>query len=164
MTKLRIQPVDARHPHLSALIGKLDQDLLSRYEASVIHGLDLSDPLIDRITFAVIYAGDEPAGCGALRPLDAERAELKRFFVDVSYRRQGVAGALLQFLESTAVERGFRAIRLQTGVRQPEAIALYAKHGYARIDNFGPYAGDPFSVCMEKMLKLSSPHDQALQE
>ncbi|TYP72730.1 GNAT family N-acetyltransferase [Paenibacillus methanolicus] len=147
---LHCQIVDARHPHLTELIGKLDADLLSRYEASAIHGLDLSDPLIDRISFAVIYVDDQPAGCGAIRPIEADFAELKRFFVDEPFRRKGVAGELLRFLGSTASERGCRRVRLQTGVKQPEAIALYAKHGYARIDNFGPYADDPLSVCMEK--------------
>ncbi|MFC4100923.1 GNAT family N-acetyltransferase [Paenibacillus xanthanilyticus] len=144
--------VDARHPHLTELIGKLDADLLSRYEASAIHGLDLSDPHIDRMLFAVIYAGDQPAGCGALRPIDAETSELKRFFVDAPFRRKGVAGTLLRFLEEAASERGCRSVRLQTGVKQPEAIALYAKHGYLRINNFGPYADDPLSVCMEKSM------------
>ncbi|MFB9330633.1 GNAT family N-acetyltransferase [Paenibacillus aurantiacus] len=149
---LRCRMVDARHPDLNVLIGKLDADLLSRYEASAIHGLDFSDPLIDRIAFAVIYVEDRLAGCGALRPLSAGVAELKRFFVDAPYRRQGVASALLGCLETVAIDRECRAIRLQTGVRQPEAIAFYAKHGYARIDNFGPYADDPLSICMEKML------------
>jgi ribosomal protein S18 acetylase RimI-like enzyme len=55
-------------------------------------------------------------------------------------------------LESTAQERGYSTLRLETGTRQPEAIELYKSAGYGEMPCFGEYADDPFSVCFEKHL------------
>lgn len=89
---------------------------------------------------------EEPAGeTGA-------RGELKRMFVDPAGRGLGVAGALLARIESDAVERGIDEIVLETGPRHLPALALYAKHGYRRIAQFGQYVGEEFSVCMAKEL------------
>ena len=43
---------------------------------------------------------------------------------------------------------------LETGLKQPEAIALYKKNGYTVIPNYGQYAGVENSVCFEKMLNI----------
>lgn len=56
-------------------------------------------------------------------------------------------------LEQWAVEKGYTKTLLQTAAKQPEAIALYQKRGYQRIDNYGSYAGDEDSVCMEKQMR-----------
>ena len=73
-------------------------------------------------------------------------------FVAPEARGAGVATALLTALERTAEEHGVARVVLETGPLQPEAIALYEKHGYARIPNFGPYVGDPLSLCFAKDL------------
>jgi hypothetical protein len=39
-----------------------------------------------------------------------------------------------------------------TGTLQPDAIAFYERHGYRRIENYGPYVGEPLSVCYERPL------------
>ncbi|MNY57862.1 Acetyltransferase (GNAT) family protein [compost metagenome] len=59
---------------------------------------------------------------------------------------------MLLDLEQKARAAGCREIRLETGIKQPEAIALYEKHGYRPIDLFGPYIGDPDSLCYGKSL------------
>ena len=58
-------------------------------------------------------------------------------------RGRGVASALLGALEESARQAGRKRIVLETGARQPEAIALYGKAGYARIPDFGHYKDDP---------------------
>jgi ribosomal protein S18 acetylase RimI-like enzyme len=58
----------------------------------------------------------------------------------------------LSELESTATNLGYRALVLETGVRQPEAIALYESHGYTRIPNYGFYKDSALSVCYRKEL------------
>ena len=63
-----------------------------------------------------------------------------------------MAGEVLRTLENWAREDGFTRIVLETGKRQPEAIALYERYGYQRTDNFGPYVGVANSVCFEKQL------------
>lgn len=149
---LEIKLVPHTDPILQALIIKLDQDLLERYPIEEIHFVDFSDPSVERITFAVAYEGEVPVGCGALRPIDEESTELKRFFVDHNYRKRGIATQLLTFLERHAEQLGNRIIRLETGALQPEAIALYTKYGYYPIECFGEYIGSKGSLCFEKKI------------
>jgi putative acetyltransferase len=59
---------------------------------------------------------------------------------------------LLQFLEQQARQRGFTVLRLESGIHQPEALALYGRSGYAACGPFGSYHPDPLSVFLEKWL------------
>lgn len=83
---------------------------------------------------------------------DEGRGELTRMFVDDEARGLGVAGLLLERIETDAATRGIREIVLETGTLHLPAQALYAKHGYRRIPQFGQYVGEPHSVCMAKSL------------
>ena len=56
----------------------------------------------------------------------------------------------MRFLEDELRQRGVELIRLETGVRQPEALGLYRKLGYRERGPFGAYRPDPLSVFMEK--------------
>jgi putative acetyltransferase len=78
--------------------------------------------------------------------------EVKRMFVLPEFRGRGIARHILMALESTAQERGYSTLRLETGTRQPEAIGLHKAAGYGEITCFGEYADDLFSVCFEKQL------------
>lgn len=152
MSSVEIKLVPHTDPRLLALIAKLDQDLLERYPIEEIHFVDFNDPSVERITFALAFDGEIPVGCGALRPIDEESTELKRFFVDHTYRKRGIATQLLSFLEQYAEQQGNRIIRLETGAPQPEAIALYTKYGYYPIECYGEYIGSKGSLCFEKII------------
>ncbi|MFC9778185.1 GNAT family N-acetyltransferase [Paenibacillus chitinolyticus] len=152
MENLTLRQVDAKHPDLWLLIEKLDEELLQRYPAEDIFGLDRDDPRLDQSVFVVAYGGDRPVGCGGIRPLDAESTELKRFFVDNEYRKRGVAGRMLAFLEERARERNFVSVKLETGPQQPESLYFYKKHGYVEIEKYGEYIGSEASICFEKPL------------
>lgn len=91
-------------------------------------------------------------GCGALKEYAPGVVEVKRMYVRDDARGRGVASHVLQALESWAQELGFEKCILETGLRQPEAIALYQKQGYQRIPNYGQYAEVLNSVCFEKLL------------
>lgn len=109
----------------------------------------------DRAIFLVARLEGRPVGCGALRPWDANTAEIKRMYVDPAFRRQGIARRVLLELEGHARRFNYRAIRLETGIRQPEAQQLYQSLGYHRIPTYGPYVGNVTSVCFEKSLLVS---------
>ena len=98
-------------------------------------------------------ADGEAVGCGALRPFREGVAEIKRMFVPEQYRRRGVSREIMVGLESAAEAAGYDWVVLETGVRQPEAIARYEKVGYDRIPNYGRYEGDDLSVCFAKKIK-----------
>lgn len=94
------------------------------------------------------------AGCGAVKVCDGVPAygEVKRLFVVQGQRGQGLARHLMQHLEEHLLAGGIGWARLETGVRQPEAIGLYRKLGYVERPPFGHYGLDPLSIFMEKKL------------
>ncbi|WP_438447540.1 GNAT family N-acetyltransferase [Gorillibacterium sp. sgz5001074] len=152
---LDIRRVDTKDRDLHGLIAKLDEDLYRRYPADEVFVLDFNDPDIAEVRFIVAYDGERPVGCGAIRPLDDEAVELKRFYVEPEVRRRGVAARMLAFLEDMARELGYEILRLETGTEQPEANAFYQKHGYVPIPLYGEYVGCPSSLCYEKKLALA---------
>lgn len=105
-----------------------------------------------RSVFLLARLDGHPVGCGALRWFDDHTAEIKRMYVAPAGRRRGIARRLLVELERHAQAFGYQAIRLETGIRQPEAQRLYEALGYRGIAAFGPYAGNPTSVCYEKAI------------
>lgn len=108
---------------------------------------------LDTIKHAVVaFIDGEPVGCGALRPFDNASVEVKRMFVPLNERGRGIAKQVLNDLEAWAVELGYKRCILETGLKQPEAIALYTKAGYTSIPNYGQYHGMYNSVCFEKVL------------
>ncbi len=93
----------------------------------------------------------EVVGCAALK-FHSGYAEVKRVFVKPDYRGRGLSRMLMDGLHALALEHGQHVSRLETGHHQLEAIKLYEKLGYGRIEPFGEYRCTPQSICMEKVL------------
>ena len=111
------------------------------------------DVRIPRATFVVAWEEGKALGCGALRPMpDTRVGEIKRMFVRPSARGRGISRLILAKLESLAVEYAYQSLCLETGVRQPTAIALYKSAGFEPIPCYGEYAKNPYSVCYAKSL------------
>lgn len=102
----------------------------------------------------VAYANQQPVATGAFKKFSSEAVEIKRMFVKPVFRGRGIAYQILQQLENWAAELGYSCCVLETGKKQPEAIALYKKSGYRVIPNYGQYAKVANSVCMQKEIKL----------
>ena len=95
-------------------------------------------------------AHGDAIGCGAIRPLTQNTAEIKRMFSDQSL--PGVGSALLIFLETSAKQMGYRELKLETRHIDRRAVNFYEKNGYVRIDNYGPYIGREEALCFSKAL------------
>jgi GNAT superfamily N-acetyltransferase len=134
------------------LIGELDKELLQRYPASSIHTLDLDKITNESGLFFIGYISEIPVACCSLYEIEKYVGEIKRVFVKQQYRRKGISEFMMKYLEEQAVNGGFKFLRVETGLKQPEAIALYKKLGYYDIEKYGEYINDPDSVCMEKGL------------
>lgn len=93
---------------------------------------------------------NQPVGCGALRPLSDTTAELKRMFSNRTY--PGTGSALLAWLEEAARGMGYRELWLETRKINTRAVQFYLKHGYAQIDNYGPYIGREEAICLAKRI------------
>ncbi|WP_166611717.1 GNAT family N-acetyltransferase [Kineococcus indalonis] len=106
---------------------------------------------------AVFLVDRDPDGtaiaCGGLRPLAPGEAEVKRTYVLPARRGSGVATAVLRALERAAAGLGVRRLLLETGTAQLEAMRFYEREGYRRTGGFGPYAGEPLSVCYARDLQ-----------
>ncbi|GIJ33278.1 Acetyltransferase (GNAT) family protein [Micromonospora sediminimaris] len=112
------------------------------------------EPTADTVSVFLIARdpGGTAVGCGGLRFLAAGSAEIKRMYVSPPARGTGVATAILRALEQAARDAGVRTLLLETGTAQPDAMRFYEREGYRRIDNFGPYQGEPLSVCYARDL------------
>lgn len=103
-------------------------------------------------TFLVVRIGGRPVGCGGLRRFEGKEAEIKRMYVQPWTRKRGLARKILVALEDAARRLGYQKIRLETGLRQPEAIGLYESAAYLPIPPYGEFARSPLSVCYQKTL------------
>lgn len=153
MSAAQIRIVSSTDPDLRKLIERLDAELLQRYPADSIFSLNLNSPAAEKAIFVVAEVDGRPVGCGAILPLDEHAVELRRFYVEPPMRGQGIASAILHFLEDVARQRGYRHVVLETGPKQPGAIGLYHKFGYRQIPSYGEYEGCEYSLCMAKDLR-----------
>ena len=133
-----------------ALIAELDAYQDTLYPAESRYAMDLSSLEKPNVRFAVARDEDGRAtGCGAIVLYDGY-GELKRMYVHQDSRGKGVARDLLALLETSAIDAGTTAFKLETGPYQPDALAFYARNGYVRCERYGDYKDDPNSVFMSK--------------
>jgi len=150
---ITIKRTHSADPHFIELVKELDKDLAIRDGEE--HGFYAQYNKVDTIKQVVVaYYGDEPSGCGAVKEFTTGTMEVKRMFVPLEKRGRGIASRILQEIERWCLELGYTSCVLETGKKQPEAIALYTKNGYRIIPNYGQYAGIENSVCFEKKLVL----------
>ncbi len=100
----------------------------------------------------IIYMNNSAVGCGAIKKFDEMAVEIKRMYVDKSYRRTGIAEKIVSELENWAKELGYSKCILETGKRQIEAVQFYHKCNFKVIPNYGQYIGMENSICFEKKL------------
>jgi GNAT superfamily N-acetyltransferase len=161
MAQLEIRDVGYRHPDAVRLVEEVQAEYVVRYggpDGAHIDGRQFDPP--DGV-FAVGYCDRVPVAMGGWRRLPAEDpatswadpvAELKRMYVSQRMRGAGFARAMLAYLERSAAEHGMRWLVLETGSKQPEALALYQSAGYADVPPFGFYAGRELARHLGKQL------------
>lgn len=146
-----IEQITPHHPKARALLEAMTRELAELYPSS--EEAHFGPKQAEGGIMMVAWLNGEAVACGVLRPLEPGVGEIKRVFVVQSCHRQGLARKILTALEDLAWKLGLETIRLETGARQPGAIALYQHEGYRRINCFGAYANDPMSFCFEKQLE-----------
>jgi GNAT superfamily N-acetyltransferase len=158
---LDIRQVALDHPDAQGLIAGLQALYVARYGGSDDTPVDAAEFAPPRGDFLVGYLDGVPVGCAGWRARDRETdepvladgdAEIKRMFTLAEHRGRGFAGELLAAVEASAIAAGRRRVVLETGGRQPEAMALYAAHGYDRLAPYGTYRDYPESRYFTKPL------------
>jgi GNAT superfamily N-acetyltransferase len=161
--QLDILRLPITHPDAMLLVEAVQEEYVARYggrDESPVDPADFEDPLGQ---FFVGYLDGTPVATGAwrrssVRALGAEvTAEIKRMYVVPAAQRRGLARRMLAHLEATAAAEGIGALVLETGMKQPEAIALYESAGYEPIPGFGHYRDSDLSRCFGRRLPSFRP-------
>ena len=142
---------DRHNGDFISLTDLLDKDLSERYgeQQQQYTKHNQVAPVIDVV---IVYKDKLPVACGAFKKHGSDTAEIKRVFVRVEYRGQGLSKLVINKLEEQIQSAGFTYAVLETGIKQPEAIQLYKKCGYEITENYEPYIGNENSICMRKVL------------
>lgn len=151
---MEIEYLNPDTPEVRDLIAAADAYYVDLYPAESTHLENSEELRRDNVLFIGCRVEDRLVASGAAKIMqdDGRYAEIKRVFVLDGYRGRGLSNRIMGFLESALNQRGINLVRLETGVRQPEALGLYQKLGYLERGPFGAYRLDPLSVFMEKRL------------
>lgn len=142
---------DSTHKDFIRLVKLLDADLKIRDGDE--HDFYNQFNNIDTIKHVIIvYEDQKPVGCGGFKESQSNSVEIKRMYVTLENRGKGLATKVLKALELWAKELSYEKCILETGKKQPEAIALYKKNGYAITPNYEPYKNAENSVCFQKII------------
>jgi GNAT superfamily N-acetyltransferase len=136
------------------LIEELEGELAPKYPSESRHGYSIEKLLKQNVAFFVTRHDDMAAGCGGIQLFGKEYGEVKRMYVRPSFRGLGLGKLMLEHLSNYARENGVNLLRLETGIHQRNAIALYESWGFEGIPPFGEYKPDPLSVFYEKKISL----------
>jgi putative acetyltransferase len=153
---ITIQRAVEATPELCDLIRELNDVLGAAYEDHQRHGLSIVQLFEPHMRFFLARVDSLAVGCGGVAMFD-DYAEVKRMYTRPAARGRGVAKALLRRIEDEARGSDKPVLRLETGIRQREAIGLYERAGFRLRGPFGPYAAIPArdietSLFFEKML------------
>jgi GNAT superfamily N-acetyltransferase len=150
---VKILKTNSDNPDFISLVKLLDAELAERDGED--HSFYAQFNKIDKIKYVVVaYENGKPVSCGAIKEYTADTMEVKRMYTLPRNRGKGIATKVLNELEKWADELSYKKCILETGKKQPEAIALYKKNGYKLIPNYGQYAEMENSVCFEKEMNL----------
>jgi GNAT superfamily N-acetyltransferase len=160
----RIERLPITHPDAALLVEDVQAEYVARYGGRDETPIDPTYFEEPNGAFFVGYLDGRPVATGAWRRRtdvfvegSALAAEIKRMYVAPAGRGLGLARAMLAHLEDTARAAGAEVMVLETGLRQPEAIALYESSGYLPIAGFGFYKDAPLSRCMARSLRQTTP-------
>ncbi|GAA3615894.1 GNAT family N-acetyltransferase [Kineosporia mesophila] len=155
VTDLVFRDVPFDSPEAVSLIAEVQQEYVVRYGGPDDTPVDPAEFAPPTGLFTIAEAGGELAGCVGLRGNPAEgegSVEMKRLYVRPGFRRHGLARRLLASAELRAMALGYTRLILETGTKQPEAVALYRSAGYQPHAGFGLYKDEEGSLHFAKNL------------
>lgn len=154
MITLQVEKPDKKE--IAGLIGQLDDYLNSLYPPECNHLLDIKTLMKPDVVFMTAKEGQKYVGCGALRIVRGQYGEIKRMFVLHGERGKGIGYKILIELQKIALQLGLNVLKLETGIRQSEALKLYEKFGFYKISAFGEYKPSGMCLFYEKRIGFTN--------
>jgi putative acetyltransferase len=145
---------DLSGPEIAAFLEEHIEEMKSVTPPGSKHALDLDGLRVPEVTFWTMVENGEIVGCGALKLLGGDEAEIKSMRVAEAHRGRGLASTILQHILAESRRLGIRRVFLETGsfaFFEP-ARRLYLRHGFELCPPFADYEEDPNSVFMTKAL------------
>jgi putative acetyltransferase len=154
---ISVQTDSPMRADVQLLLDEHLSDMYATSPADSVHALDHSGLADADITFYTAREHGFLVGCGALKHLSDDEAEIKSMRTAAPARRRGVANLLLAWIIDEARTRGYERLSLETGTVDYFAAArrLYQRHGFEECAPFGTYASDPYSTFMSLALSPS---------
>jgi len=148
---MEIIELDPAAENVIEIISDIDELMNSLYPQESNQLLSIEELKAVNVYFIGVVKNNDILGCGAIvyKNNDGNYGELKRIYVKAKYRGQGISKVIMQELITHAMKIRLPKIRLEAGVRQPEALNLYTKLGFKKRKEFGSYQYDPLSIYME---------------
>lgn len=155
---IEIKTDDLSGPEIAQFLEDHQKDMLSVSPPESTHTLDLEALRKPDVTFWTVWYKNTLAGCGAIKELDAEHAEVKSMRTSTTLRGRGIASSLMEHVLSEAKKRGYQRLSLETGSMSffDSARALYLKYGFEYCAPFASYQEDPNSVFMTRVLQKNA--------
>jgi GNAT superfamily N-acetyltransferase len=150
--QVRLRAVAYDDPVAQYLVEQVQEEYVVRYGGRDGAAVEPAHFLPPRGTFLVAEVDGVPAACGAWRVHGDGIVEIKRVYVEPAFRRRGLAQLIMGALEESAAMAGHRSVLLNSGLRQPEALELYARLGYRDVPGYGIYAKSPDARFLGKEL------------
>ena len=151
---MHIEVDDLSRPEIHALLNEHLRNMHELSPPESVHALDLAELRKPGISFWSVWEGAQLLGCGALKELDAQHAEIKSMRTASTHLRKGVAKTLLGHIIAEAHRRAYHRLSLETGSMQAfePARNLYADFGFSNCAPFAQYVDDANSVFMTRAL------------
>ena len=164
MGEVKIVVDDLSGPEIAEFLNEHVEEMRSITPLESKHALDLDGLRQPEVTFWSVLDGETLVGCGAIKRLDDEHAELKSMRTATTRKRSGIASRLLEHIIAEARRRGYQRLSLETGSADffKPARALYEKFGFQYCAPFADYRPDPHSVFMTMRLAVDNSFEQAL--
>lgn len=153
-SNVKIVVDDLSGPEIAEFLNEHLQEMLSTTPLESKHALDLDGLRKPEITFWSVMDGDTLVGCGAIKRLDPDHAEVKSMRTRPTRQRSGIASLLLGHIITEAKRMGFTRLSLETGSTESflPARKLYEKFGFDYCEPFADYRPDPYSAFMTRTL------------
>ncbi|RRO17373.1 GNAT family N-acetyltransferase [Saccharopolyspora rhizosphaerae] len=151
---MRIVVDDLTGPEIEAFLQGHISEMRAVSPPGSTHALELKSLRRPGVTFWSAREGGVVLGCGAIKEIDLEHAEVKSMRTDPSHKNRGIASQLLNHIIAESKLMGYTRLSLETGASDffEPARRLYLKHGFSYCEPFAEYREDPHSLFMTRTL------------